>query len=66
MFSSGSSIAWYVIVGNYEVRYSPCCLCNLSVTSDYGEDGNTDVAASTEVVPVMVLAGAIIHGDVSV
>lgn len=44
-------------VGDGKVRYSLCCLCNLSVTGDYGGDGNTGVAASTEIVPVMCLQG---------
>lgn len=43
-------------VGDSKVRYSLYCLCNLSVTGDYGGDGNT-VAASTEIVPVMCLQG---------
>lgn len=39
------------------VRYCLCCLCNLSVTGGYRGDGNTDVTASTEIVPVMCLQG---------
>lgn len=44
-------------VGDGKVRYSVCCLCNLSVTGDCRGDGNTGVAASTEIVPVMCLQG---------
>lgn len=39
------------------VRYCLCCLCNLSVTGGYRGDENTDVTASTEIVPVMCLQG---------
>lgn len=33
-------------VGNGKVRYSLCCVCNLSVTGGYRGDGNTGVADS--------------------
>lgn len=39
------------------VRYSLCCLCNLSVSGDYRGDRNTGAAASTEIVPVMCFQG---------
>lgn len=44
-------------VGNGKVRYTLCCLCNLSVTGDYRGDRNTGVAASTDIVSVMCLQG---------
>lgn len=51
-------------MGNCKARYSLYCLCNLNATSGYGGDGSTGIAASTEIVLVMVLTGTIIHGDI--